>query len=166
MCKKTLRSAIKFIQDSARKNHFAKHTFDHDGLLYTVDGYQILRTVEDFDDVEIVDVDKEWKEKTEGLFENEFAREETEYESPDYKELSRKIKELNAKSARVGYAIAPNILVNAKYLVNALKATGAKQMCAAGMRKPVIFYGEDTQYLLLPINNYGNLVAGELEILD
>ena len=175
MCKKSIEKAIKFIEKNAKYNDFMKYvpTFEHEGITYCLDGYQMLRTLEEIDESFFVDVKNETRqvlseESCERFFDEKYLDNCEAYEMPDVSELESKIKELKKecrpkRNVSVGYAIADNMFFNAEYLLNALKSTEESVAYSAGRYQPLMFLGADTQYVLLPIRN-DDVKAGEFRV--
>ena len=175
MCKKSVEKAIKYIAKNAeREKTKFNAVFEHDEMIYASDGFQVLRTLEDVDNSLVKECSEGIDKLMNAIFDNEGIFDYQPYDCPDVSELENKIKNLKSQcksktrplwQVRIGYAIANDILVNAEYLLNAIKSTGATRLFSGGRTKPMIFFGEDTQYVLLPVGNDGDLTAGEIKIL-
>lgn len=177
MCKATVKKCMKYIETNARRNEFAKKcttTWEYEGIAYCTDSYQILRTLEEIDESKIHKQTDSMMNTCEEFFDDKYLGECEAYELPEAAKFESEIKNLKAKcksknrplwQVRVGYSVAENILVNAEYLLNAMKATGENTTYCAGKYKPLMFLGEDTQYLLLPINHADAVPVGEMKIL-
>ena len=169
MCAKGFQKTINSIVRDNDRPQVA--VFNDFGVTYAWSPHQILRTVEEIDksvfDNYSSHARDEWKGTLDKLFDGEDGISHDEYVVPTVKELKSRIKDAKAgrRNAKVAYALAENVLVNANFLLNALTATGVDRCYGNGRTKPVMFYGEDTQYLLLPVNNDGGLTVGEIKVI-
>lgn len=176
MSRKNLEWAIKSIETCAKRNscQVATPIFEFDDLLWAVDGYECLRTVEEFDDCNLSEATEDFAKLCKSLFADEAFQDCKAVELPDYAELERKIKDFKkdckSKSrplwkVRLAYAIDNDLLFDPELLVAGLKATGEKVGYTAGHHKPLYILGEDTQYVLLPCHSQeGELEKGGMKI--
>ena len=177
MCKKNIELAIKFIAKNAKRNDFIKRSaavWEDDVTVYATDGYQVLRTLEDVDETLIDKVDKSIMETINRVFDEKLLDDCNVYDCPNISKLESEIKKLKKESksknrpmwkVRIGYNVTEDSRINAEFLLNAMKCTGATEMYNAGRYAPYLLMGEDTQYVILPISNQGNLIAGEINII-
>lgn len=173
MSKKTLESVIKAISKNAKNNYISTPVFENDYMVYAVDGHQVMRTIEDVDVTLIGESNDDLIKTCNRIFEEDFKTECQIIMLPHVKNLNNKIKDLkmewkqkSKEPIKLAYAISKDILVNVNYLLNALKATDTDHCYAIGKYAPIYFFGEDTQYAVLPIRNDGDLTAGEFNILN
>ena len=99
MCKKSIEKAIKFIEKNAKYNDFMNYvpTFEHEGITYCLDGYQMLRTLEEIDESFFEDDENRQvlsEEFCEDIFDEKYLDKCEAYDMPDVSELESKIKEL------------------------------------------------------------------------
>ena len=169
MCTKSFQKTIDFIVKDSDRPQMA--VFDDFGVTYAWSPHQILRTVEEIEESVfekfLSHARDQWKDRLEELFNMEDGISHEEFAVPSVQELKSKIKDAKAgrRNARVAYALSENVLVNAYYLLNALTATEVDRCYGSTRNKPVMFYGDNTQYLMLPIHNEGGLTVGEIKVI-
>lgn len=172
MCKKSFENAIKFI---VKDNDLCADSavFDDEGVIYAWSPHQIMRTLEEIDESILKSFSESSREQWLKLMKENFKSVEEqrhiEYALPTVKELKSKIKDAkfgHKRTATVAYNLAEDVRVNARYLLNAITATGVDRCYGNGRAKPILFFGDDTQYFLLPVNTFGELKVGEAVVID
>lgn len=121
---------------------------------YACDGHRLIRTKKDVSLPQAVgaDVDTYWRKA-----ESEIARHE-EVDLPDPSEFAVDVKTMKkeaGKGYRIIYTFENGLCVDAEYLLEAMKATGTDRlvMDEGATKKPMFFYGDDVDVMLLPVNS-------------
>jgi hypothetical protein len=121
--------------------------------IYASDGHRIIRTnkMVDLPAVNGVATDEFWEKA-----EKEIARYE-EVELPDLAQFTLDVKTMQKQAGRgyrVLYRFENGLVLDADYLLEAMKATKAEKLVRdEGMtKKPVFLYSDDVDVLLLPVH--------------
>ena len=178
MCKKSVESAIKFIAKNANLHAVRdadKSVWEYDALVYATDTFQVIRTLEDISSELIHERNDQSKQAIAQFFDDKMLTGVKSCDCPDVVELEKTIKNLLTKNksknipswqTHIVYGITNELRVNAEYLLNALKSTGATKMYLTGTHNPIYFFGEDTQYFLLPVCTKVKIKAGETKVIN
>jgi hypothetical protein len=150
-----VQKAFDFIVKSATKNHTPFRTGKDEMFAYTTDGMQILRTLEDIECDALDPIDHIKYEKIMSSASGSDVQTKTATLGITLKELKEGVKAAKngKRSAKVVYTTKEGITLNAKFLENALLATGATEYSYENAKKPVVFRSETTTYILCPIHS-------------
>lgn len=158
-----IEKAFKVIIKAAEKayNRDLHGAFMRGNYIYACDGHRIIRTnkMVDLPAVKGVAADEFWAKA-----EKEIARHE-EVELPDLAQFTMDVKTMQKQAGRgyrVLYRFENGLVLDADYLLEAMKATKAEKLVRdEGMtKKPVLLYGEDMDVLLLPVNASEHIKPG------
>ena len=147
--------AFKVIIKAAEKgyNLSLKGAFKRGDYTYASDGHRLIRTKRpvSLPEAKGVAADEFWEKA-----EKEIARYE-EVELPDLAQFTLDVKtrqKQTLRGYRVLYRFENGLVLDADYLLEAMKATKAEKLVRdEGMtKKPVLLYGEDMDVLLLPVS--------------
>lgn len=148
--------AFKVIIKAAEKtyNRDLHGAFKRGDYTYACDGHRAIRTKKTVNLLEArgVAADEFWAKA-----ENEIRRHE-EVELPNIADFMVDVKTMQKQAGRnatILYTFENGLTVNAVYLLEAMKATGAEVLIRdeGATRKPFFLYGEDVDMLLLPVNS-------------
>lgn len=148
--------AFKVIIKSAEKtyNRDLHGAFKRGDYTYACDGHRAIRTKKTVNLLEVrgVAADELWTKA-----ENEIRRHE-EVELPNIADFTVDVKTMQKQAGRnatILYTFENGLTVNAVYLLEAMKATGAEVLIRdeGATKKPFFLYGEDVDMLLLPVNS-------------
>jgi hypothetical protein len=147
--------AFKVIIKAAEKgyNLSLKGAFKRGDYTYASDGHRLIRTKRpvSLPEANGVAADEFWEKA-----EKEIARYE-EVELPDLAQFTLDVKTMQKQTLRghrVIYCFENGLTLDADYLMEAMKATKAEKLVRdeGATKKPVFFYGEDVDVLLLPVH--------------
>lgn len=146
--------AFQYIEKAAKRSkgcNYIEFCGSNDGIIYALDGVQLMRTTEKIEGVEPLR-----DEKTETI-KNILKGEEGELEGlinitlKDLKE-GIKAKKGGKRSVKVVYTTPEGVTLNADYLVNAMTATGSNNYRYSTKKAPIFMKSETTTYMLCPVN--------------
>jgi hypothetical protein len=146
--------AFKVVIKAAEKgyNLSLKGAFKRGDYTYASDGHRLIRTKRpvSLPEANGVAADEFWEKA-----EKEIARYE-EVELPDLAQFTLDVKTMQKQAGRgyrVLYRFENGLVLDADYLLEAMKATKAEKLVRdEGMtKKPVFLYGDDVDVLLLPV---------------
>lgn len=148
--------AFKVIIKAAEKtyNRDLHGAFMRGNYIYACDGHRAIRThkMVDLPAVKGVAADEFWAKA-----ENEIRRHE-EVALPNIADFTVDVKTMQKQAGRnatILYTFENGLTVNAVYLLEAMKATGAEVLVRdeEATKKPFFLYGEDMDVMLLPVNS-------------
>lgn len=155
--------AFKVVIKAAEKgyNPSLKGAFKRGDYTYASDGHRMIRTKRpvSLPEANGVAADEFWRKA-----EKEIARYE-EVELPDLAQFTLDVKTMQKQAGRgyrVIYRFENGLVLDADYLLEAMKATKAEKLVRdEGMtKKPVLLYGDDVDVLLLPVNASEHIKPG------
>ena len=155
--------AFKAIIKSAEKtyNRNLHGAFMRGNYIYASDGHRIIRTnkMVDLPTAKGVAADEFWAKA-----ENDIHRHE-EVELPNIADFMVDVKTMQKQAGRnatILYTFENGLTVNAVYLLEAMKATGAETLVKdeEATKKPFFLYGEDMDVMLLPVYSGNSFKPG------